>query len=134
MRNFFRMTESERRSQFQALNLFFGALLGANLGVLMDLPPGEYLRLVVMLAASVAVLQFAFASRRLIYAGLLVVAYAGFITISIVDPSAGEAAFAPYMLKIGTTMGVWLLALLVIRLTPVMAKQTSSRMKPETAE
>jgi len=57
MRKFFRNTAGGKVGSIDGLNLFFGALLGANLGTMQSLALYQYVKLIIVLAGSVMVLR-----------------------------------------------------------------------------
>ena len=64
MKSLFLSTEGGKAGAIDGLNLFFGALLGANLGTLDRLPIGEYIKLIVLLAGTVMALRMISTSER----------------------------------------------------------------------
>ena len=54
----------EKVGSVDGLNLFFGALLGANLGTMQSLPLLQYGKLVILLAGTVIVLRMISTSER----------------------------------------------------------------------
>ena len=72
MRNFFRNTAAGKSGTIDGLNLFFGALLGANLGTLQGMTLPVYVQLIVLLAGTVVVLRLLSTSdnRPLVFATL----------------------------------------------------------------
>ncbi|MGZ8282306.1 MAG: hypothetical protein ACXWUN_05055, partial [Allosphingosinicella sp.] len=75
MARFWQQTEREKRSNVSGLSLFFGALLGANLGTLNELPLRDYVGLVVLLVGAVTTIQISIATDRRRYALGLIALY-----------------------------------------------------------
>jgi hypothetical protein len=65
MWNLLAYTAAEKRGMVDGIGLFFGALLGTNLGSIGDLSKGEYAILIVLLAGTVMSLRiFSTTDRR----------------------------------------------------------------------
>jgi hypothetical protein len=120
MRKFFRNTAGGKVGSIDGLNLFFGALLGANLGTMQSLALYQYVKLIIVLAGSVMVLRMISTAedRRRVFAvlALYVLIVAGMLFIP---------AFAPEGLpdadlhKLVATLAVWLACVLLIEFSPV---------------
>ena len=113
----------ERRATISGVNLFFSALLGANLGTLGDVPLDQYLQLTIILVGAVtAILTIAITRRRsmAIWSGLAV-ALLIFVIAFVVGRRMGE--LADDFQKMAITLGVWLVMLLVVRFTPEAVPQ-----------
>ena len=108
----------ERRATISGVNLFFSALLGANLGTLGDVPLDEYFQLVVILVGAVtAILTIAITRRKLtaIWSGL---AIALLIVVIAILPGRRMGELADDFQRMAITLAVWLTMLLVVRFTP----------------
>src|SRR3954454_2340942 len=64
MKHIFRNTPGGKAGAIDGLNLFFGALLGANLGTMQMLVLPQYIELVLLLAGTVMVLRMISTSER----------------------------------------------------------------------
>src|SRR5688500_11470860 len=108
----------ERRATISGVNLFFSALLGANLGTLGDVPLDQYFQLTIILVGAVtAILTIAITRRRsmAIWSGLAV-ALLIFVIAFVLGRRMGD--LADDFQRMAITLGVWLVMLLVVRFTP----------------
>lgn len=119
MKNFFRNTQGEKIGSVDGLNLFFGALLGANLGTMQALPFGEYVKLVVLLAGTVIVLRMISTSDRRAKVFGLVAIYVALVGANFFLPTFKPKGMPDRDLyKLVATLGIWLLFILMAELTP----------------
>ncbi|VVT02465.1 hypothetical protein [Erythrobacter sp. EC-HK427] len=103
-----RMRTDERRASINALNIFFGAIIGVNFSSLQQLPLKDYTVILVLTSAVIAlILIVANTSRRVWSAVQLFIALAGYYYLVRVDGLI--AGVSDYLL---VTLGLW--ALLVI--------------------
>jgi hypothetical protein len=115
----FKQTKAEKHSYVNGLGLFFGALLGANMGVLTDLDPSEYLKIILMLAAVVLWIQMLGASRSRAHALRMMAAVAIPVVVLVVFPGARPQGLTERQgLNMVATLLVWLLCIALIELTP----------------
>jgi len=120
MKDIFRSTAGGKAGAMDGLNLFFGALLGANLGSLQGMPLLYYVELIFLLAAVVMTVRMLSTSPRRGYMlaciGLYVVIGAAFLLWKPFQPKG----VAPNDLqRIATTLGIWVLLILATELSPV---------------
>lgn len=120
MREYLRQTQRERLGGIDGLNLFFGALLGANLGTIERLPLGDYVQLIMILAGTVVTLRLVSTSERRGYALATLLLYIVLVGIYLAVPSMRpdgltESAAA----KLGGTLAVWILLVLTLEYWPV---------------
>jgi uncharacterized membrane protein YqjE len=120
MKSLFVNTEGGKTGAIDGLNLFFGALLGANLGTLGKMPLPEYVKLVVLLAGTVMALRMISTSERRLYMLLVIGVYAllmvGLVTVPALRPK-GVAIDDLYRLV--ATLAVWVVFVLASELSPV---------------
>jgi hypothetical protein len=112
-------TRTDKAGAVDGLNLFFGALLGANLGTLDALKLVHYLQMIGVLAGTVMVLRMVSTSsnrrRSLLMLGFYLVLLIVF---------ASQPGFRPESLdpdafrRLAATMAVWVGLALFIELTP----------------
>lgn len=121
MWNLLRQTRAERRAYRQGISLFFGALLGALLGTITNLPLRDYASLVLLLAVIVLLLQLVGAARSRIYAigslltGMLLIGFGWW------SDELRPAALAPEAFdRLAVTLALWLGIALLIELTPTV--------------
>ena len=117
----------ERRATISGVNLFFSALLGANLGTLGDVPLDQYLQLTIILVGAVtAILTIAITRRRsmAIWSGLAVALLIFAIAFL---PGRRMGELADDFQRMAITLGVWLIMLLVVRFTPEAGEKAERR-------
>lgn len=120
MKKFFRNTAGGKIGSIDGLNLFFGALLGANLGTMQSLPLYQYVKLIVVLAGAVMVLRMISTAedRRHVLAVLA-------LYVFVVGGMLFIPAFAPKGLpeadlhKLIATLAVWLACVLLVEFSPI---------------
>jgi len=119
LREYLRQTHEERRGAMDGVSLFFGALLGANLGTVEQLPLWDYIQLIILLAGTVMVLRMISTSERRGYALLtlafyvvLVGAFLGLPSMRPEDLSDAAAA------RLGATLAIWVMSVLALELWP----------------
>jgi hypothetical protein len=116
----FQSTPGGKVGAIDGLNLFFGALLGANLGTLGAMPLGDYVRLVVLLAGTVMVLRMLSTSERRGYMLGLTAVYAGIIVAILTIPKLQPKGMSPNDLhRLVATLAVWMIFVVGSELTPV---------------
>ena len=119
MKNVLRNTPGEKAGSVDGLNLFFGALLGANLGPMQSLPLAQYGKLVILLAGTVIVLRMISTSERRAKVFTLVAVYVALVGANFFVP-----AFKPNVMpdrdlyKLVATLAIWLIFIIVAELTP----------------
>lgn len=120
MKSLFLSTPGGKSGAIDGLNLFFGALLGANLGTLENLRLYDYVQLVVLLAGTVMALRMVSTSERRIYMlavlGLYAVLLAALVTVPALKP---EGMAAGDLHRLVATLAVWVLFVLGSELSPV---------------
>ena len=116
-------TRAEKRASINGLNLFFGALIGANLGSLEDLALRDYTVIVTMVCITVLYIQLApVARQRWLYVAILAT-YVVVLYLLLIGP-AGLQLFKdrprphPHLF---VTICLWLLSVAYVELRP-MAK------------
>lgn len=124
MRDFFRNTTGGKAGSIDGLNLFFGALLGANLGTIQGMGLFDYFKIIVLLAGTVMVIRMLSTSERRVYmlvnVALYVVLIGGFLLVPTFQPK-GVAAVD--LQRIAVTLAVWVTLVLAAELIPM--RQTS---------
>jgi len=110
-------TPREKIAMVDGINLFFGALLGANLGTLGGLGFKDYASIVFVLAATVMALRMFSTSERRVYAYSLLALYSGAVALFLYfQRPAGLAPADATRLMI--TLGIWLAAVVFVELHP----------------
>jgi len=126
MRQYLRQTDRERLGAIDGLNLFFGALLGANLGTVEQLPLYAYVQIIVLLAGTVMVLRMLSTSERRGYALasllLYVVLVAAILAVPDLRPDElSEAAAA----RLGATLAIWVAGVLALEYWPTHRREVT---------
>lgn len=127
MKRLFRNTEGGKAGTIDGLNLFFGALLGANLGTVDRMPLLSYLELIVLLAGAVIALRMLSTSPR---RGMMLITLAvyGLLLAGI----ALLPEFHPDGLAVGdlhrlvVTLAVWILCVPATELSPMEEPESPS--------
>src|SRR5215213_4423554 len=119
MRKLFRNTAGGKAGAIDGLNLFFGALLGANLGTMQGMALFDYFKIVVLLAGTVMVLRMLSTSERRFYMFVNVLLYIGLMGAFLFLPRfQPKGVPATDLHRLGITLGVWLVLVLVSELIP----------------
>jgi hypothetical protein len=114
-------SRTEKRAATNALNLFFGALIGANLGSLQDLPLRDYTLVVSMVCIVVLYIQLAPVARHRWVSLVVLASYVGMLYLLLLAPPGlhpfpDRARPQPHLF---VTICVWLVAVAYIELRPV---------------
>ena len=114
-------TRAEKRAAANGLNLFFGALIGANLGTLEHLTLSDYTLVVSMVGVVVLYIQLAPVARhRWLYVGIL-----GSYVVLLYFLLLGPAGFHPFQDRprpqphLFVTICLWLVCVAYIELRPL---------------
>ena len=128
MRGWFRNTPGRKLGALDGLNLFFGALLGANLGTIQGMRLANYVQLVVLLAGSVMVLRMLSTTERRAPVLLTLMAYAVLlVSVATVPALQPEGIALADLHRILATLGVWVLFVLGAELSPTQPERNSPR-------
>jgi hypothetical protein len=112
-------TKREKLGTIDGMNLFFGALLGANLGTIDALPLWDYVQLIVLLAGMVMTIRVVSTSERRVYAAATVVLYVALMTSVLLVPTLRPDGLAPGDLqRLIATLVIWLVATLLVEFWP----------------
>lgn len=119
-------TRAGKAGAVDGLNLFFGALLGANLGTLDGIRLVDYIGLAAALAAAVIALRMASSAETrakvVVVLGVCAALLAG---LALVPGARPEGMSAEDMDRLLATLGVWLAFVTVLELSPVKARADS---------
>jgi predicted permease len=119
MRSWFRNTPGGKAGAIDGLNLFFGALLGANLGTIQGMRLANYVQLVVLLAGSVMVVRMLSTSERRAQMLVTLAVYAVLLATIVSVPALQPEGIADSDLhRLVATLGVWVLFVLGAELSP----------------
>jgi hypothetical protein len=115
----FRQTRGEKIGAIDGINLFFGALLGANLGVIEQMPLGDYFKMIILLVGTVMALRMVSTSERLGYKlmtlGLYLILVPAFLFLPAFRP---EGLSDDATARLGITLAVWIAAVLTMEFWP----------------
>ena len=110
---------ADRSGAIDGLNLFFGALLGANLGTLDGLRLVDYVKLISLLAATVMALRMVSSAERRGSAAVLLAFYAlllaGLVLIPQLQPAGISAAD---LHRLAATIAIWITFALALDILP----------------
>ncbi len=128
MRSWFGNTPGGKAGALDGLNLFFGALLGANLGTIQGMRLANYVQLVVLLAGSVMVLRMLSMSERRTQMLVVLVAYALLLAGVVMVPALQPDGIAQGDLhRLVGTLGIWVLFVLGAELSPERREPDATR-------
>ena len=119
-------TKREKLGTIDGINLFFGALLGANLGTFQDLKLVHYLTMISVLAGMVMGLRLVSTTEDRRRPIIVLFVYAVLLAMIVTLPGFRPAGLAVADLhKLVGTMAVWLALALAIELSPMKAETTA---------
>ena len=129
--SFWKQTRSEKVGSIDGLNLFFGALLGANLGTLDRLPIGEYVQLIILLACTVGVLRMVSTTDRRLYALGTLAAYIALVAWHFTSEATRPKGLSwPDIQRLAATLAVWIVAVLAIEFAPTQPDRQRDERPP----
>ena len=119
VKSLFLATPGDKAGSIDGLNLFFGALLGANLGTMQDIAFGEYVKLILLLAGSVMILRMISTSERRWYAlGTAVFCVAGVASVFFIPMLKVKGLSEAAQHKLLATLAIWLACVLLVEFSP----------------
>jgi hypothetical protein len=119
MKGLWTQTPREKTATVDGINLFFGALLGANLGSADVLGLYDYARLIFILAATVMTLRIFSTSERRGYAYGLLGGYVFLVALFLYLLRRDPAGMSPADVdRLAVTLAFWLGAVLFAELYP----------------
>lgn len=113
-----RQPEEERRASLAGANLFFGVLLGANLGSVNTLQLYDYVFLTILLAGAVMGLFTITISRRPRHIWTTLLLYVAVLTAVVAIPELRPERMEREIERVVATLAIWMAILFGIRLTP----------------
>ena len=131
MKSLLHMTRGERRAAVAGVNLFFAALLGANLGNLNDVSLKEHIFLAVLIAGAVSGLFVAAVSSRRSTSFSILIAYALLLGMLVVFPRPDLIDSETELRTIVATLAVWTTFLILMRITPLLPGEGAEAMTIE---
>ena len=135
MREYLRQTDRERMGSIDGVNFFFGALLGANLGTIEQLPLGECIKLIMILAGMVVTLRVVSTSERRGYALATLALYVFLVALILAVPALRpEGLSTDAAARLGATLAVWALLVLTLEYWPVKPEEVRPAEPPGPEE
>lgn len=126
MKSLLRATPGDKAGSIDGLNLFFGALLGANLGTMQALPLARYFQLILLLAGSVMVLRMISTSERRWYAlGVAAFCILVFASMLFVPMLKVKGLPDADLYKLALTLAVWFACVLLVEFSPAQKEPSS---------
>ena len=123
MKSLFVNTAGGKVGAADGLNLFFGALLGANLGTLDRLSLGDYVQLTILLAGTVMALRMFATSERRVYMVVVLGIYALMLgAIATVPKLKPEGMDEGDLHRLIATLAIWVTFVLAAELMPTRAE------------
>ena len=120
MKRIFRSTAGGKAGAIDGLNLFFGALLGANLGSMQRMALYDYGQLIFLLAGTVMVLRMLSTSERRTYMFVTLGFYVLLICAILLVPALQPNGMPLDDLhRLVVTLGIWGVFVLAAELSPV---------------
>jgi hypothetical protein len=120
MKRIFRSTAGGKEGAIDGLNLFFGALLGANLGSMQRMALYDYGQLIFLLAGTVMVLRMLSTSQRrtymLVTLGFYVVLIGAILLVPALQPKGMPL---DDLHRLIVTLAIWVVFVLAAELSPV---------------
>lgn len=124
MKSLFTQTRREKAGTVDGINLFFGALIGANLGTVGDLPAWSYAQLMALLVGLVITIRHLTLSERRFYAFATLAAYVLLFGAVLYVPALGVEDLAERDLhRLTLTLAIWIGATLLVEFLPVRDPQ-----------
>ena len=112
-------TSREKLGYLDGINLFFGALLGANLGTLGTIPLGDYIVLIGVLAGLVMAIRAVSLSERRVYSlVMLALCIAVMACFLFVPPMQPEGLGQADLNRLGATLFVWVAVATAVEFYP----------------
>ncbi len=111
MKPLFSHTRREKLGIIDGINLFFGALLGANLGTVGGMPLTDYVVLIALLASLVMAIRMTSVSERRLYAYVMLALCAAiFLAILLVPAARPDGLEEDDLNRLIATILIWIAA------------------------
>jgi hypothetical protein len=112
-------TRAEKQGMVDGVGLFFGALLGTNLGSLEHLSMREYALLIGLLAGAVMSLRIFSTTERRWHGYLLLGLYTVVVQQILFSSKLGADIAMPDRQRLAITLGIWMISVVLAELTPI---------------
>jgi predicted membrane channel-forming protein YqfA (hemolysin III family) len=124
MKRLFRNTAGGKAGSLDGMNLFFGALLGANLGTLEGVALSDYVMMILVLAGTVMTIRIISTSNDRRHALRLLALYVAlFAAIFLLPGQRPEGMAADDFNRLAATLAIWVGCVLLIEFSPVRDEQ-----------
>jgi uncharacterized membrane protein YccC len=135
MKGLFESRKGRKEGALDGLNLFFGALLGANLGTLEGLRLISFVQLIILLAGTVMALRIFSTSENRGFAFVLLAFYGALVAAVATIPQLAPRGMARDDLdKLVATLAIWVLFVLVLELVSSRVERRSAQNAVEAEE
>jgi hypothetical protein len=122
-----RSTPGGKAGAIDGLNLFFGALLGANLGTIQGMGLLDYVKLIVLLAGTVMVVRMLSTSERKLFMVITLLIYVALISAMLLLPELQPKGMAVNDLhRLVATLAVWVVFVLAAEFSPMREADETS--------
>ena len=128
MRSLLSYTSAEKRGMVDGIGLFFGALIGTNLGSFGALNKFEYTMLIILLVGTVMSLRIFSTTERRWHGYLLLSVYSVFIFHFLFLSKLTKGIPADDRDRLAITLAVWFATVILAELTPI--KELPSKEEP----
>lgn len=109
MRKLFGAAKGRKEGAMDGLNLFFGALLGANLGTITGLKLVTYVQLIVLLVSTVMALRIFSMSDKRLFGGVMLALYVAALVALVSLPALQPSGLANADLnRLVATLIIWI--------------------------
>ena len=123
MKSIWIQTRREKTGTIDGINLFFGALLGANLGTIGALPLLEYAKLIMLLAGLVMTIRLVSVSERRLYALGTLALYIALMSGVLFLPGLKPDGLATEDLhRLVATRAIWVVVTMAVEFYPTSAE------------
>jgi hypothetical protein len=122
-------TRAEKRASLNGLSLFFGALIGANLGSIEVLPVGDYMLIVTIVCVIAIYIHVAPVARNRWTAIAALLATVGGLYIVMMTPFSDRIFDTGIRPKphLFFTIALWLVSIVLIELRPVLDEDAAAQ-------
>jgi hypothetical protein len=112
-------TRREKLGQVDGINLFFGALLGANLGTVGTMPLFDYVQIILLLSGMVMTIRMVASTDRRYRAAATVTLYVALVVAILLIPDLQPSGLSPADLqRLVATLAIWFAATMLVEFWP----------------
>jgi hypothetical protein len=125
--SFWTQSEREQSASIDGINLFFGALLGANLGTATNLVLQDYVKLIVLLAVMVILIRVAAHAMQRLVPLLALAGYVALVfALYLMPAQPPEGMTAGDLHRLLATIVVWIAATVLVIVQPTKDRTPES--------